>query len=280
MVNQWWGTGLKARVSGHPALSFLKKVIGREVGRGERRCVSLPRLSQMWSTCAWPSRCAWATPDVIQGFRERGYESTWEPVNGYPVSQINLRLVPVLICLWCVTTGKSLATSKSSAWCLSQGSLNPSWHSTLPGKTMQKRISTMSVVPRGSGFAAPLGWKMQVSWCNLLRGANGIRTIHGQPWFQTLKAVPRPSPSHCLLSCLRPCSLTFPSPAGTFSLSCLSKPPPLTIGYQGFVTVRLLQCRICPTVPQLNLPSHARSGSNHPFCSDAGQANCGPALSS
>ena len=94
MVNQWWGTGLKARVSGHPAPSFLKKVIGREVGRGEHRCVSLPWLSQMWSTRAWPSRCAWAIPDVIQGFKERGYESTWEPVNGYPVSQINVRLVP------------------------------------------------------------------------------------------------------------------------------------------------------------------------------------------
>ena len=129
----------------------------------------------MWSTRAWPSRCAWATPDVIRGFRERGYESAWEPVNGYPVSQINVRLVPVLTCLWCVTAGISLATSKSSAWWLSQCSLNPSWHSTLPRKTIQKRISTTSVVPRGSGFAAPLGWKMQVSWCNLLMGANGIR---------------------------------------------------------------------------------------------------------
>lgn len=76
---------------------------------GERRaqmCLSTPTLTDVvYPRLAF--RCAWATPDVSRGFREKGYESILEPINSYPVSQINVRLVPVLICLWCVTMSNS-----------------------------------------------------------------------------------------------------------------------------------------------------------------------------
>ena len=116
------------------------------------------------------SRCAWAAPDVIQGLNERGCEIALLPC--LP----NVRLVFVLICLWCMTPGSSLANGNK---CLLLVTRRPE------PERVTSSVRTLDCTYRNCAKAWLLSGTVllqchQDSKCSwmatiLLMGANGIR---------------------------------------------------------------------------------------------------------